>query len=321
MADAPMIMAFVSGFLGILGVNFLFADIAEHRRRELRKRLDREIALEQRERARLALARTDAAPEKEGAESALLDIKPTFRERLAWFIDQSGIKVTLSQVCILSLLFGGMVLVVLGILFSHWLPALVLAPLAAIVPWGYIAMKKSWRLERLRLQLPDVFDMMSRVLRSGQTISQALQAVADEFPRPASEEFGYCYEQQNLGLSPAVALRELARRTGLLELKIFVMSVGVHRQTGGNLAELLDKLASIIRDRTRIRGMIQSLTAEGRFQAIVLLALPPFLLAAITLVNRPYAAVLYQYSTLLAGMSITMTAGAVWMYKIIHFDF
>src|SRR5215831_2903505 len=108
-------------------------------------------------------------------------------------------------------------------------------------------------------------------------MSQALQAVADEFDTPISTEFAYCYEQQNLGLSPEVAMRDLARRTGLLEIKIFVLALLVQQQTGGNLAELLEKLADIVRERFRMRAKIKALTAEGRLQAIILLALVPLL--------------------------------------------
>ena len=99
------------------------------------------------------------------------------------------------------------------------------------------------RIEKLRSQLPEAFDLMARVVRAGQTLGQALLAVADEFPQPISVEFAFCYEQQNLGLPPEVAFRDLARRTGILELKIFVLAVLVQQQTGGNLAELLIKLA------------------------------------------------------------------------------
>ncbi len=105
-------------------------------------------------------------------------------------------------------------------------------------------------------------------------MAQALQAVADEFAPPIAGEFAYCYEQQNLGLSPETAMRELARRTGLLEVKIFVTAVLVQQQTGGNLAEMLDKLSSIIRERYQLRGKIKTLTAEGRIQGIILLGLP-----------------------------------------------
>ena len=321
MASAPMILAFIAVFLGILGVNFALVDLEERRRNLYRNKLEEEIRAEQRERARMGLGHIATPTVRDDMEGQLVMESGTWRERLVWFIEQSGLRTTPLQLAILSLLIASTVLVGGGVILHRWLPAVVLAPFAAVIPWLYVARRKKLRLAKLQTQLPDVFDMMSRILRSGQTISQALQAVADEFPRPASEEFGYCYEQQNLGLSPAVALRELARRTGLLELKIFVLAVGVHRQTGGNLAELLDKLSAIIRDRSRIQGMIKSLTAEGRFQAIILLVLPPFLLAAITFINHAYAMVLFQYPTLLAGMAAFMLFGAAWMYRIVHFDF
>ncbi|MCH5377142.1 MAG: type II secretion system F family protein, partial [Planctomycetes bacterium] len=156
---------------------------------------------------------------------------------------------------------------------------------------------------------------------AGQTVAQSYQTVADECPAPISEEFGYCYEQQNLGLSPEAAMKELARRTGLLELKIFVMAVMIHRQTGGNMSELLDKLGRVIRDRTRIRGSVKALTAEGRLQAYVLLALPPALLAVMLVINRPYAMILFEHYWLLIITGVSMAIGAVWMRKIVNFDF
>jgi tight adherence protein B len=112
-----------------------------------------------------------------------------------------------------------------------------------------VHLKRKARLEKLLSQLPDAFDLMGRVVRAGQTLSQGFQAVADEFAQPIAGEFSYCYEQQNLGLPPDVALRDLSRRTGQLELKIFVTAVLVQQQTGGSLAEMLDKLAGVIRQR------------------------------------------------------------------------
>jgi len=163
--------------------------------------------------------------------------------------------------------------------------------------------------------------LMARTMRAGQTISQSFQAVADEGPRPISEEFAFCYEQQNLGLSPDAAMLELSRRTGLLELKIFVMAVMVHRQTGGNLSELLDKLGHVIRDRAKIRGHIKGLTAEGLLQAYVLIALPPAILAVMWFINRPYAQVFFEEYYLLIGMLVSMTIGWFWMRRIVNFDF
>src|SRR5207245_8851808 len=149
--------------------------------------------------------------------------------------------------------------------------------LAAAICFLFVLMKRNARLQKIMSQLPDAFDLMARIIRAGQTMSQGLQAVADEFDQPIAGEFAYCYEQQNLGLSPEVALRDLAQRTGLLEIKIFVLALLVQQQSGGNLAEMLDKLAGIIRERFKLRGKIRALTAEGRLQAGVLLALPPLL--------------------------------------------
>ena len=131
------------------------------------------------------------------------------------------------------------------------------------MPLLYVQLKRKRAAGEAPAQLPDAFDLMGRVIRAGQTMSQALQAVADEFPQPIAGEFAYCYEQQNLGLPPEVALRDLARRTGLLEIKIFVLALLVQQQTGGNLAELLDKLSTIIRERFRIRGPDQGPDGRG----------------------------------------------------------
>jgi tight adherence protein B len=170
-------------------------------------------------------------------------------------------------------------------------------------------------------QLPHAFDLMARVIRTGQTISQGLQAVADEFDPPVAAEFAYCFEQQNLGLSPELALRELGRRTGLLEIRIFILALLVQQQTGGNLAEILDRLAAIIRERFRVRGKIRVLTAEGRAQALVLLILPPALLLIILMLNRSYGQVLLDHPYLLAGMFVSEALGALWIRKIVNFDF
>ena len=152
--------------------------------------------------------------------------------------------------------------------------AMIAVPIGAVLPLYYVQRVRRARSAKLLGQLPAAFELMSRVVRAGQTISQALRAVSDEFPPPLAAEFASCYEQQNLGLSLESALRDLARRTGLLEIKIFVLALLVQQQTGGNLAELLDKLSGIIRERFQMHGQIRTLTAEGRAQAAVLLVLP-----------------------------------------------
>jgi tight adherence protein B len=216
----------------------------------------------------------------------------------------------------------GLVIAAAAYLFSwQWLYAVPAGLVGCVLPTLYVCFIRTRRLEKLLTQIPDTFDLMARTMRAGQTISQALQAVADECSAPIAEEFRYCCEQQNLGLSPEAALRELARRTGALELKIFVLAVVVHRQSGGNLTELLDKLAKVVRERFRIRGKIKSLTAEGRMQALVLLGLPPFMMLLLLLIARPYMMELFKFPMLIVGMFVAMTIGGVWMRRIINFDF
>jgi tight adherence protein B len=195
------------------------------------------------------------------------------------------------------------------------------AAVGASLPFAYVFLKRAKRLNKLTGQLPDAFDLMARVIRAGQTMSQALQAVADEFEAPLAGEFAYCFEQQNLGLPPEVALRDLARRTGLLEIKIFVLALLVQQQTGGNLAELLTKLAGVVRERYIIRGMIRTLTAEGRMQGWMLAALPPMMLALLLVLNREYASVHFEHPDILLGTAGLVVLGILWIRKIVNFDF
>ena len=116
-------------------------------------------------------------------------------------------------------------------------------------------------------------------------------------------------------------MRDLARRTGLLEIKIFVLAVLVQQQTGGNLAELLDKLSGVIRERFKVRGKVRALTAEGRIQAVVLLSLPPAMFLMMLFLNRSYAQVLLDHPGLLVGVLVTETLGALWIRKIVNFEY
>ena len=313
-------LAFIAGFLMIFGINLSIADVLATNRKRVRKRLEEEFQLRQRERASSSM---EYRKMHELASDGLAEAggDPTLPQRLLRFVEESGVRIRPIQLVAMSTLAAAAAVVLLGLLADRWILAALAVPLAAGLPVLYVSIMRIRRLDKLLSQLPDAFDLMSRTLRAGQTMSQALQAVADEFSAPIAEEFGYCYDQQNLGLSPEAALRDLANRSGLLELKIFVLAVMIHRQTGGNFAELLEKLATVIRDRYRIRGVIKALTADGRLQAVILLALPPAMLVMLSLVNRPYVMTLFEYPMLLVGMFVSMSIGGLWMKRIINFDF
>jgi tight adherence protein B len=145
--------------------------------------------------------------------------------------------------------------------------------------------------------------------------------VADEFEPPLATEFAYCQEQQRLGLLPEISFRDMSQHTDVMELKIFVMAMLVQQKTGGNLSDLLERLARLVRERVRLRGVIRSATAEGRLQAMVLIALPPLMFLLLLLVHRSYALVLLEHHNLLIAAAVSMALGALWIQRIIKVDF
>jgi tight adherence protein B len=315
-----MLLTFLAVALAVAGAYSILSDIFLRDRTRVSKRVDEEFRKRERERARRSMVvknRGTLGTDLGGEEEP----KPSLRQRFETMIEQSGLEMTPRRLLLITVGVG----VGLGLLGTLVRQSLLFGAIVglvgAAVPLLYVSLKRKARLAKMMSQLPDAFDLMARVIRAGQTMSQAIQSVADEFEAPIAAEFTYCYEQQNLGLSPEVALRDLARRTGLLEMKIFVLALLVQQQTGGNLAEMLEKLATVIRDRFRLRGKIQALTAEGRMQALVLLALPPGLVALLFALNPTYMGVLFDQSWILIGVAISEVLGALWIRKIVNFDF
>ena len=317
--DSPTSARFSGGFLLVFGLNLFVVDLLESRRQDARKRLEKELRQKYRDKAR------SSVENKELAELAFqggmnLSSHQTLAERMRTYVDQSGVAIKTSQLVLLTIVFASLPAILIGIVYPNWMLVVLTAICFGSLPSLYVLILRQRRQQKLRGQLADAFEMMSRVLRSGQTISQSIQAVADEFSPPIAEEFAFCYEQQNLGLSPEAAMRQLAQRTGLLEIRIFVVAVMVHRQTGGNLSELLDKISHVIRERFRISGHIRALTAEGRLQAIVLLALPPLMIFLLLALNRDYMMTLFKYPSILIVMFVCEILGALWMRKIVNFE-
>lgn len=314
-------LTFLAVFLAVFAANALLVDLHSPERKRRFNQLEERMRTQQRERAQSSASRSEDFSKIAAEARADTRQDQSLKDRVKFFIEQSGLEITVSRLTLYSVLCG-LAMATTGYLLSGSLMLAALASLfGAAIPGLYVQLKRHQRLEKLRSQLPDAFELISRVLRAGQTISQAMKAVADEFSPPLALEFLYCYEQMNLGLSPEAALRELGRRTGLLEIKIFVLSVVVHRQTGGNLAELLDKLSHVVRERSRIRGMIGSLTAQGRFQAMILLSLPPFMFALLMVLEREYEMTLLQYPMMIVAALTMMGLGALWIRRIVNFDF
>jgi tight adherence protein B len=214
-----------------------------------------------------------------------------------------------------ALVVGG---VALGIAFK--LP-LLLVPLGAIflgvLPFLWLLRRKKKRVRKFLDSMPEAVELISRALRAGHGLASGLHLVAEEMKGPIADEFGRVFEEQNLGIPLELALRGMADRIPVMDVRFFVIAVVIQRATGGDLAEVLDKIGRLIRQRFELHGHVRALTAEGRLSGVVLLALPPGLLAFLSMSNYSYISVLF--TTPIGNKMLLITAGlqlvGAWMIK------
>ena len=213
---------------------------------------------------------------------------------LSAFIEQSGLTLAASHFFLMTLGSG----VVLSLLYLSFSPLKSITPLVfglgSLLPLGYVWFVRSRRLKRFAAQLPEALDLITQALRAGQSLPAGIQLVGQQMQEPMGPEFKRCYEQQNLGVALEDSLKGMVDRIPNLDLQFFATSVMLQRQTGGDLAEILDKIGKLIRERFQIWGQIQSLTGEGRLSGIVLLALPPALFAVMLRLNYDYVMMLFE---------------------------
>jgi tight adherence protein B len=236
-------------------------------------------------------------------------------------IDQSALGLTLRQCIVISTCVGAAVSLLILAVTQHWLLAIVgILPATALLP-VLIYLRRRRRTEQLVAQLPDAFDVMGRSLKAGQTVIGAMDIIARDSRGPLAEELRRCRDQLNLGLSQEVALRDLARRTGVMELQILVVSLLVQRRSGGNLVEILSNLATVVRKRLQLRAKVKALTGEGRMQALVLMVLPVLMFGVILFINNDYAQELVERPGLLAAVIASQVVGSLWIRRIVSIDY
>jgi tight adherence protein B len=197
----------------------------------------------------------------------------------------------------------------------------VLACVMGILPVVWLVFRRKRRLKAFAVQLPDALEMLARSLRAGQSLSSGFNAVATEMSAPIGTEFGRVFEEQNLGISLEESLNGMGERIPNLDLMFFCTAVILQRQTGGDLAEILDKIGSLIRERFQIWGQVQALTGEGRLSGIILLALPIVLFVTVYQMNPDYVMVLFtdpMGKKMLAGAVVMQVLGALVIKKIVN---
>lgn len=226
-----------------------------------------------------------------------------------------------------STLFGiGALLGILGFAASLLATGRIyIAPITGIVfffvPFIWLLAKRATRLNKFAAQLPDAMELIARALRAGHSLAAGMHVVGEEMPQPISTEFNRCYEEQNLGIPLDDSLRNLCERIPNLDLRFFVTSVLIQRQTGGDLAEILDKISHIIRERFKILGQVQALTGEGRISGIVLMALPIALFFVVYHLNPDYIMLLFTDPLgrkMIAAATVLQVMGAIAIKKIVN---
>ncbi len=215
------------------------------------------------------------------------------------------------------LLLSGCVGMVGGLVgaFKDWgLPvALVLGLVGCMLPWVYMRIKRKRRFNAFQRQLPEGLDLMARALRAGHAFSVGMKMVGDEFPDPIGPEFARTVEEISYGIDVPVALRNLTGRVDCVDLKFFVTALVVQRETGGNLAEIIEAISRLIRQRYELFGRIKSLSAEGRLSAYILFALPFVMMAILWNLNQEYMSLLFEDPTghiMMALSGLMMCIGA-----------
>jgi tight adherence protein B len=210
-------------------------------------------------------------------------------------------------------------LATLGLIFvRHWWIAALGSTIGVLAPFFFVHARRAKRTRERFRQLPDAFDCMARAIRAGQTVPMAFQLVAEEFSPPLSDDFWHCYEQQQLGLPYEASMRDLARRSPIMEMRILVVALLVQARPGGNLAEMFSSLAAMARKRIKAHQRLRALTGEGRLQANVLIVLPLIVLALLTVTSPGYARDLFSRPWLIAATFTSEAIGAVWIRYIVR---
>ncbi|AOJ05870.1 MULTISPECIES: type II secretion system F family protein [Burkholderia] len=262
-------------------------------------------------------------------ERMLNDAKPLDRllmrmprvQTLDLLIQQSGLTWSVAKLACISLAMPFVVFIALSFAPLPLWTAAAVAVTTACLPTLFVQRCRTRRMRRLERQLPEACDMIARALRAGHSFSSAISMVGGEFAEPMGGEFRITFDEINYGVPLPEALLNLATRVPVPDLRYFVIAVLIQRETGGNLAELLDGIALLIRERFKLFDKVRVLSAEGKLSAWILTLLPFGTAALLAIMNPDFIAVLWQdpAGVLLVGATIaSMAFGIVWMRYIIR---
>jgi tight adherence protein B len=249
----------------------------------------------------------------------LLLLAPRVKQ-LDRLLEQSGLTWSVAELLGLILLaaaVGAVIALYFGMTFFL---VLIAALIVGALPVAYVFNARAKRMVKIEQQLPDALDLIGRALRAGHAFPTAVKMVSDELNDPISGEFRTLFDEVNYGVSMNTALLNLAARVPVTDLRYFVIAVLIQRETGGNLAELLDNISAIVRARLKLYGQIRALSAEGRLSAWILTLLPICVAIGLNIVNPALISVLWKDPAglkLIAGAVVLMIFGIFWMWRVV----
>ena len=251
-------------------------------------------------------------------ESLLLQLPQV--NALQSLLHQSGLAWSVSRLVLTCAAVGAAVLGIAVLLHQSPLLSLSSGAAGAAAPLLYVIHKRRQRLDKIEQQLPDAIDLLNRALRSGHAFSSGLKMIGEEMPEPIASEFRIVHDEINFGVSLQQALTNLNQRIPLTDLRYFVVSVLIQRDSGGNLTEVLGNLSRLIRERLKLAAKVRVLSSEGRLSAWILVIMPFALGAIMNLVNPGFMAPLWNDPigiTIVKYMLTLMFFGVIIMKKII----
>lgn len=309
--------AFMTTILLIEGLYYLFRTSADNKKERVRRRIQPWTVQEQTS-TTPTLMRQVILSDIPWLNRLLIRI-PMLRS-LALLLEQADQPLSMGTFLLLSLALCLTGLVAGTMLSRHMMVGLAFAAGASMLPWMWLRLKKRARNKRFEQQLPEALDLIARALQAGHTLMVGMKMVGDEMPDPIGTEFLLTVEAISYGADVHEALLDLSSRVECADLRFFITAILLQRETGGNLAEILAKTSTIIRQRFELLGRIQVLAAEGKFSAMVLTALPFAVGALLYIINPKYISLLFTDSLgqiLAVSAAVSMLLGIFFIKKTI----
>ncbi len=239
------------------------------------------------------------------------------------YLLQAGMKTKPAKVILFMAVLGFAAYYILSSLIHYFFATTLLSLGIALLPLAYIAFMRKRRLGKFEEHFPEALDLLGRAVRAGHAFTTGMEMIAKESDEPIGSEFRTTFEEQNFGLPLRDTLLNLTERVPLIDVRFFVTSLMIQKETGGNLAEILDGLSRVIRDRFRIHRDVQTKTAQGKLTAAILIAIPPIMLLALSALNPQYMKVLTEdpAGPTIIGIAATLQiVGSLLLWKIIHIE-